>query len=232
MKLLLQVILFFLSIHTNSAAEILQDRQQSIAHADAIEQFWKWFSKNESRLRAFESDPDKYLMELLEQSRKIKRGLAIELEPAKNGIINLTVSADGNVDLFPLVTDVVTKAPAIKGWRFIAFRQRVPSSAVKEMNMKVGSLFLEPSKMKFLPVVDHGKLNIIIYADGITAENYEQVAYAGLILLDSALGEYDAATKVEAFDFRALPGKFSEGPVPQSFLELAKFVDDFHKNNR
>ncbi|MCG2614036.1 hypothetical protein LZZ85_07075 [Terrimonas sp. NA20] len=210
----------------------MQDRHQSIAHADAIEQFWKWFSKNESRLRAFESDPDKYLMELLEQSRKIKRGLAIELEPPKNGIINMTVSADGNVELFALVTEVVSRSPAIKGWKFIAFRQRMPSSVVKEMNMKVGPLLLEPSKMKFLPVVEHGKLNVIIYADGVTAENYEQIAYAGLILLDSVLGEYDAATKVEAFDFRTLPEKGREGPVPQPFLELAKFVDDFHKNKR
>jgi hypothetical protein len=232
MKLLLQVILFFLSIHTNSYAEILRNRQQPVAHADAIDEFWKWFSKNEQRLRNFESDPDKYLTELLEQARKIKRGLAIELEPSKNGIINMTISADGNMDLFPLVTEVVTRSPVIKGWKFVAFRQRMPSSAVKEMNMKIGQLILEPSKMKFLPVIEHGKLNIIIYAEGITGDNYEQVAYAGLILLDNVLGEYDCAIKVEAFDFRSFPEKGKQGPVPQPFLELAKFVDDFQKNKR
>ncbi len=232
MKLLLQVILFFLSIHTNSYAEILRDRQQPVVHADAIDQFWKWFSKNEQRLRAFENDPDKYLTELLEQARKIKRGLAIELEPPKNGIINMTISADGNMELFSLVTDVVTRSPLIKGWKFIAFRQRLPASAVKDMNMKIGGLFLEPTKMKFLPVVEEGKLNIIIYANGVNAENYEQVAYASLILLDNVLGEYDCATKVEAFDFRPLPEKDKQGPVPQPLLELPKFVDDFHKNKR
>lgn len=200
---------------------------------DPIDNFWHWFTKNQQRLRNFESNPDKYLGELLAQAKKIKNGLAIELAPPQNGVINLTISADGNVELFELVRQVVDKAPVIKGWKIFAFRQRMPPSAIKEMTIQVGELRLEPAKMKFLPVIEDGKLNIIIYLAGVTEDNYQHVAYAGLTLLDNILGEYDCVTKVHSYDFHELPDpKLKDGPVPRPLPELPVFVDEFHSKKK
>src|SRR5580765_8348569 len=104
---------------------------------DPIDNFWSWFRENEHRLRNFETDPDKYLNEVLTQAKKIKSGLAIEFEPPKNGIINMTISADGNIELFPLVQSIVHKAPKVKGWNIIAFRQRLALDQIKTMRLKV-----------------------------------------------------------------------------------------------
>ena len=196
---------------------------------DAIDDFWHWFKKNEQRLRNFESDPEKYLYELLGQAKRIKDGIAIELEPPKNGMINMTISADGNIELFELIRQIVAKAPVIKGWKIFAFRQRMPASAIKQMILKVGDLHLDPSMIKFLPVVEEGKLNIVVYVAGVNENNYNQVAYAGLTLIDNILGEYDCVMKVHAYDFHEFPEASDSGPVPKPLLELASFVDEFYK---
>jgi len=196
---------------------------------DSIDHFWSWFVKNQKRLRNFQSDPDKYLNELFIEIKKVKTGLAIEFEPPQNGIINMTVSANGNVELFQLVRDIVERAPAVKGWKFIAFRQRMPAIAVKEIKLKVGELVLEPAQMKFFPVIENQQLNIIIYAKGITEQNYNQVAYACFILLDNILGEYDCTVKVSSFDFHQMPDQIAELNDLKPFLELASYVDSFYK---
>lgn len=195
---------------------------------DPVANFWKWFKANEKRLRKFEQDPDAYLNELLQQAKKIRPGLAIELEPPQNGIIHMTVSANGNEDLFDLVRQVINEAPAVKGWKFIAFRQRVPPEQLKGMKLNAQGHELDPEQMKFFPVVSGDTLDLIIYAKGITEENYNRVAYGALLLLDNILGEYDCVTKVRSYDFHDMPvtKEELEGLLP--ILDLAAYVDAFH----
>ena len=228
MKAILISLLSVYLCHYQTHAPFVSDQHISVA-ADPVDDFWTWFIKNEKRLKNFETDPDKYLTELLEQAKKIKRGLAIEFEPPKNGVINMTISANGSVDLFNLVRDMVERAPSIKGWKFIAFRQRMPIASVKEMKLNVGGLTLDPSQMKFFPMIENNQLNVIIYAAGVNEQNYNQVAYACFLLLDNILGEYDCVTKVSSFDFHALPEKKEELADLKPLLELAEYVDNAYR---
>lgn len=206
--------------------------EKSINKKDPVENFWKWFKANEKRLRKFEADPDSYLTEMLVQVKKIQTGLAIELEPARKDIIRLTVSADGNENLFGLVKNIIDKAPAIKGWQFIAFRQRMNPEQVKGMKLKAPDHELDPEQMKFFPVINGDTLDLIIYAKGITTENYNQVAYGALLLLDNILGEYDCATKVRGYDFHDMPATKEDLEDLLPLLDLAAFVDQFHTSKK
>jgi len=207
--------------------------KESVKKKDHVENFWAWFTTNQKRLRKFEADPDRYLAEMLVQVKKIQTGLAIELEPPQKGIIRMTVSADGNEDLFSLVKNIIAKAPVIKGWQFIAFRQRMDPEQVKEMKLKAQNHELDPGQMKFFPIISGDTLDLIIYAKGITTENYNQVAYGALLLLDNILGEYDCATKVRSYDFHDMPATKEELEDLLPLLNLAAYVDRFHasKNN-
>jgi len=200
--------------------------------SDPIEKFWSWFKENEKRLKKFEEDPDKYLNEVLTQAKKIQAGLAIEFEPPKNGIINVTVSADGDRQLFEVVQSIVDKAPKMEGWKFIAFRQRMSLEQVKGMKLKAEGHELDPNKIKFFPIISGDTLDIIIYIKGVTEENYNQVAYGGLLLLDNILGEYDCVTKVRSYDFHEMPVKKEEFAGLLSLLDLASYVDNFHKSKK
>lgn len=195
---------------------------------DPIEKFWTWFKENEKRFRNFEQDPDKYLSEMLAQGKKIAEGLAIELEPPADGLINMTVSADGNRDLFETVVNIVDKAPNIEGWNFIAFRQRIPADKIKTMQLKVKGRELDPQDMKFFPTIDNDTLDIIIYVNGVTEDNYNDIAYAGLLLLDNILGEYDCVMKVHSYDFHNMPVKKEELADLLPLLDITAYVDKVH----
>lgn len=144
----------------------------------------------------------------------------------------MTISADGVADLFPVVRKIVDKAPTITGWKVFAFRQRMPAEKVKGMVLKAQNHKLNPDKMKFSPIVTGNTLDIIIYADDITEENYNQVAYGGLMLVDNILGEYDCVTKVRSYDFHNMPPNAANLTDLFPLLELATYVDNFHNRKK
>jgi hypothetical protein len=198
--------------------------------ADPIGDFWNWFKENEKRLKKFEKDPDTYLNEVLTQAKKIQPGLAIEFELPKNGVINMTVSADGDKNIFAIVKDIVAKAPQIDGWKFVAFRQRMDVEMIKGMKLQAADRELSPTQMKFFPVITGDTLDLIIYVKGVTDENYNQVAYGSLLLLDNILGEYDCVTKVRSYDFHNMPTKKEELDGLLPLIDLPAYVDKFHSS--
>ncbi len=218
--------------NANNKQENKNDMLGLFKNGDPIEKFWTWFKDNEKRLRKFEENPDKYLTEVLTQAKKIQAGLAIEFEPSKNGVINMTVSADGDKNIFSVVQNILAKAPTVEGWKFIAFRQRMNSEQVKGMKLKAEGHELAPEKMKFFPMANGDTLDIIIYAKGVTEENYNQIAYDGLLLLDNILGEYDCVTKVRSYDFHNMPTKKEELDELLPLLDLGAYVDKFHNSKK
>ena len=201
-------------------------------HQDPIDNFWSWFAANEQRLRKFEESPTQYLTEILNQAKVISRGLTIELEPPKNGIINMTVSADGDKELFEMVMQIVKKAPKLTGWKFIAFRQRVPAEIIKGARLKIQGRIISPDKMLFFPLIAGDKLDIIVYLEGVTKENYEEVAYGTLLFLDNLLGEYDCVIKVRSYDFHNMPTNAKDLEGLKSIFELPEYVDKFYASKK
>ncbi len=199
---------------------------------EPIEKFWNWFKSNEKSLRDFQKNPDKTLTEVLDNIKKIQSGLAVEFEPPKNDIINVTISADGDRDNFIIVQEIVAKAPKIEGYSFAAFRQRIPIEKVNGMVLKSENHELNPDNMKFFPIISGDTLDLIIYTNNVTEENYNQIAYGGLMLIDNILGEYDCVTKVRKYDFQNMPTEVEENMKLNPLLELAEFVDNFHKKKK
>lgn len=199
---------------------------------DPVLQFWTWFQLNEKRLKNYPEDPQRYLLEIQTHSKRIVDGLAIELELPIEGIRHMTFSADGNIDLFPIVKEIVQKAPPLAGWKFIAFRQRINSTTANEIAIEVGDINLEVKEMKFFPVVEGDSVDVIIYAKGITEENYMEMAYASLNLLDNLLGEYDCVMKVRNYDFHPMPTDKKEIEELQPLINLPGFIDSFHLNRK
>jgi hypothetical protein len=203
---------------------------KSQTNQGSIDRFWKWFEINQKRIRGFESYPDQILTEVSDSAKKIQRGLAIEFEPPANGIVVVTISADGDKNLFPIVKTIVQKAPKIAGWSFVAFRQRFPKDKVISLVLKAQNHELNVNKMRFFPVISGDSLDILIFADNVTQENFNQVAYGGLLIVDNILGEYDCVTKVRSYDFQNMPTKPEELKELIPLVDLAEYVDNFHKS--
>ena len=99
------------------------------------------------------------------------------------------------------------------------------------MILKAENHELNPDTMKFFPVVSGDSLDIIIYIDNVTEENYNQIAYGGLMVIDNILGEYDCVTKVRSYDFHNMPAHQSKLKDLKPLLTLAEYVDNFYKVN-
>lgn len=198
---------------------------------DPVASFWNWFAENEGNLRKFEENSSRYLHEMLGKIRKISPGLALELEPPRSGSIIMTISANGDRNLFDTVRNIIAKAPSIEGWKFHAFRQRMSAEQAGSVKMQSGEHVIDPQKMKFFPIRDNGDLNIIVYVNGITEANFNQIAYGSLTLLDNILGEFDCVMKVKNYDFHSMPTNQEELATLLPLLDLPVYVDRFYSGN-
>ena len=207
------------------------DNKEEIAKTQVlINNFWHWFLSNEKYLRDFQKNPGEYITPVHEKLGKIQKGIAVEFEPPKDNKIVVTISADGDRSLFPIVQKIIAKAPKIKGWEFIAFRQRTPQNKLKGIVLKVQGYEFSLDEMKFSPVIVGDSLDIIVYTTNVNDANFNQVAYGGLLLIDNILGEYNCVTKVRNFDFQNLPTMQAELKGLKPLLELPDYVDKFHQN--
>jgi hypothetical protein len=193
-----------------------------------IKEFWDWFSSHENTFRDF-NNASASLNEILLHSKTISDGLAFEIEPIKNGVINMTVSADGDSNLFPIVQEIVAKAPHLKEWHVFAFRQRISAEQLKDMLIDAKGIKLDPNKMMFYPIVSNDTIDIIIYTEHLNEQNKNEIAYAGLMLIDNILGEYDCVNKVRAYDFQLMPSDTNELKDLKPLLDIATYVDEFHR---
>lgn len=222
--------LFIVGCNSKSTKDTKQGIPELIYKQDSIDKFWKWFESNEKNLRSFQSNPEKLADQIYDNLKKIESGLAIGFYRPKNNIIKLTISANDNRDLFPVVQKIVEKAPKIYGWTFVAFIQRTPIKELKGSVYKAQGVELILDKMKFYPLASGDSLDLIIYADNVTEENFNQIASGGHLLVEDILGEYDCVTKVRKYNFQNMPTKQKDLKGLMPLLDLAKYVDNFHKS--
>lgn len=191
---------------------------------DHIEDFWQWFKKERHQ---YEIMPDSEYAEQLDviiaHLAPIAEGLAVEVSKETNGIRELIISADGDRNKFPVVEAIIKGAPAIPGWKAVAFRQK----ASEEFILTYQNLRLSPAEMSFHPVIEGDSLDLIIYADSIKDKNRDDVIKYGLITLDNVLGEYAATIKVRSCDFQD-KRDIGRGERVHKLDELPAFVDKFY----
>ncbi|UKN01878.1 hypothetical protein K6119_19325 [Paracrocinitomix mangrovi] len=193
---------------------------------DPILAFWDWFIKNERSLRNYRENPDKYLTQVISKLNKIARGLAVEIGGDENSnILELVISADGDIHKFPLVEQIVENAPVVVGWEIIPFRQRSSKKDTSEMSVSTPEFVINASELKYEPYIQDGFLNIIIYCDKVNDENYERVAYYCLLIVDNILGEYDCVTKVKSYDVQPTPISSGSKTI-KPLVDLVDLIDE------
>lgn len=155
------------------------------------DKFWSWFSKNqETYYNEIENLEirEKIFNNLSTELKKVHQDLVFEFSPIhENGIREFTVSAEGIKELFPIVENLIKKAPEIKNWQFNAFRQRIPGD---EFEIQYGDFKIGYSDIYFRYVDgEYGKLGIELNIRDYDGKGQTQNAI--YILLDGLIGEYD-----------------------------------------
>ncbi len=193
---------------------------------DPIEDLWQWFEKNRT---SYEEMDDERIGEnldpLFQRVTGISSGLAVEMSRRDaEGVRDLVISANGDRNLFPIVTEIVENAPKFEHWTVTAFRPRIAGASVLKGD---DGLEFDSEKMFFAAGEIEGDLDVFIYMENISGKDERQVFGLGMILIEHLLGEYDCAMKVRAFGFHDLNDAPEDWPL-SPLMELPEIVDDFH----
>lgn len=203
-------------------------------HVDQIPFFWSWFQTNEKALFASDDLSDMEHVSLAEKLKRVEEELSYDIGPAKNGKREMSVSADGIPELFPVVQQVVKAAPKMDRWKVVAFRQRVAEASLKELAIKSAPVNLSSDPAKQEEGIEIAvkemragiervgeKANITVFIKGYKKQEAQD--NLALVMLQQALGEYDMVMKVGDIKFASTQEANDKNSIP--FIKLAGQFD-------
>jgi hypothetical protein len=182
---------------------------------------WEWLRANTDRIKAdLPRRPDEITGEINARFERIYPGICFEIAPSKDGPWSFCLSADGRRELFPAVEQAVKAAPPLPGWTVRAFRPRGSTN----VTIRMGDASLGPDDVWCRTEVEGATVGLTLFIQGLTRENDAMLARAAVILLDNALGEYDAVMRVRSLERGPLPADpRAAGLLP--LRELPAFFD-------
>jgi len=201
--------------------------------------FWSWFTAHSESLTMLndldEADRKALLDEMQQQLTAYCDGLTCEVgEQTANGR-TLTISAEGDFDLFRYVVELVDNAPDVDWWEFIAFRQ--PKG--KNLRVLFDRYRFETAKMAFMQLENDEEPDIIGlrvalpdlpagYAPKVDDPEGDDLLVGVYVTLEALLGEFDCTTLIGYVDICPMPKEpFKAGFRPLD--DLPEFVEWFKR---
>ncbi len=176
--------------------------------------FWNRFLALEGKLRdqladlSCDTGAAKVQSLLDDISGTLEKDICLEAGASDDGALELVISADGLSDNIPLVTAVTRSAPTVPGWKFVAFRPRIPSGSIR-LRMAFGEIAPEDvSFIAFQPDDPHDadKVNVLLVATGLHEKiSEQQLSTLLFLLLDMMIGEYFVMTRLAGIEFTTEP---------------------------
>jgi hypothetical protein len=184
--------------------------------------FWDWLAANTDRIQSnFKQDPQSASEEIRRAFRRSYPDLTWEVSPSKTGPWLFCISADGNPKLFPKVELAIQDAPEVPGWKIQAFRPRGSLTAEIDMGgKKLGYDDIWCSVQAF-----SGGVRVKLWIRGLNPQSDRILSPAAAILLDNAVGEYDAVMKIKELDRGPLPANPQRTDEFFPLVELPRFMD-------
>jgi hypothetical protein len=204
--------------HVSGATTMRLFRKRSECHT-----FWAWLAANTARIKSHDKRALRTISDEISKAfHSTYPGLVWEISPADSQPWLFCVSADGKRDLFPAVSHAVRTAPDIAGWKVQAFRPR---------GYLNGTIHMDGHKLRYEDIwcsvdVHTEGFGVTLYIAGLSPETDEALGGAAILLLDDAVGEYDAVMKIAELHRRPLPAN----PVRRAdyfpLAELPQYLDD------
>ncbi|MBC7862783.1 MAG: hypothetical protein IAF38_07400, partial [Bacteroidia bacterium] len=195
--------------------------QEKINALDPIDEFWKWFAANEQRISKDRFDNEKSMGEIRKELEKIQQGIKPHMMRTMEGI-KLTITAEGQQTLFPMVKKIVEKAPKINGWEFIALLQPIPNNRIQDFLVTTPGCRLRPDQVAFSVGDKKDSLDLVIYVKGLSESNNTSCIEAGRQWAIGVLGEYAFATKIRNLLCKPMPENETDLKKTKPMTELQK----------
>lgn len=167
-----------------------------------VKSLWAWFEKHLAEFDELSGDNPVY-EKFHKELSSIHPSLVFEISAREeSGVRTLVISCDGIRGGISSVEALVAKAPTIEGWKIIAFRPSIDQSITIEGD----GLKLSTDDILFdYQTAPNDTVDITLYIDGINDNNKSDYLSAAFVLLDAAVGEYRAMTKIGGLDLLPTP---------------------------
>jgi hypothetical protein len=177
--------------------------------------FWQWFAANQKRFQHLEKlgaeKAHEKLNEIVGQLKKYNPWFKALIGKYDDATSELIITADGDIALFMKVEELVSKAPTLPGWRFTAHK---PPMGFDEISIEMFDKVFNEHTVKFYPFIDESHPDMVSIAfthKDYDEEEEEDFQVANSIYIQNALGELNAATKLDHYE---------TGPEPEDKSEL------------
>lgn len=195
-----------------------------------VEIFWKWFVENAERMTMLndidEGQQQMLLDELQHQLDMYCEGLTYEISEQTQKGRTMTISAEGDMDLFEYVVDLVDNAPDVDWWEFEAFKQ--PKG--KGLKVYFDKYKFDTKEMYFMQLENEEEPDILGVRVAIPnpVKDDDDQLVGVYVTLEALIGEFDCATLVGYLEAVPLPKEpFKEGFKPLD--EFPEFVAWFKR---
>ena len=191
--------------------------------------FWNWFLDHNEQLTMLDDLDDKQQESLLDalqqQLDAYCEGLTYEIgEPTQSGR-TLTFSAEGDIDLFAKVVDLVENAPILDWWDVIAFKQPKGSG----LKVQFDRYHFDTTKMYFMQLESEEAPDVLGLRVALPdmpklpqGQDPDDDLLVGVyVTLEAMIGEFDCATLVGYLEVCPLPKE----PFKEGFRKLDDFPE-------
>jgi hypothetical protein len=181
----------------------------------AISVFWRWFRSNDAKLNAMSNADHPFWDTALAQLQLVHRGLRFEMSDPVRGRREFVITAEGDQTLFPLVDAMVSAAPTMDTWTFVALK---PALGFDFAHHYEGVVY-DPKSMWFLPLSMEGRpddLGLRIGIPSLRDLDQDAAEFAVTIILETGLGERERAADVRYTEVVRLPND----PAKEGYIEL------------
>lgn len=185
-----------------------------------IRAFWQWFADHQSEFKSLSKPDEPFWDAAVKQIKKVNKRFWFELSGAGDAIREFVVTAEGHVEAFPAAEMLVSLAPKIEGWVFIALK---PPMGFTFTTRYEGALF-EPRHMWFLPLKNASRpqdFGMRVGIQGLESMDRAVASNAVLVILDTGLGERSAALDIQYIQVSELPSD----PASLGYMELVELPD-------
>jgi hypothetical protein len=193
--------------------------------------FWTWLGKNTTRIQSdLAHNPHNVSNEIHREFKHLYPDLTweVSLAQSEDRLWVFCISADGKHELFPQVIEAIRQAPELPGWTIQGFRPR--GSLTVEIEMGDRTLGYEDIWCSVQPL--EGGVSVTLFVRGFAPQLEQIMCPAILILLDNAVGEYDAVMKIVELDLKPLPQKLVRKDDFFPLIDLPSYLDSIEINDR
>jgi hypothetical protein len=197
-------------------------------------EFWNWFSNNKDKyffLNQVDSEvKEKLLNEFEINLHKFCDSLFFEIGGFPDKTQELIITAEGNIEYFDKVEELVNSAPKLKDWNIIAFKPPMDFG----FSLTFEGITSNASDLWFLPLENNDNPELIGLRIGFP--NYKnnkvkEFRFIAYLILDTILGEKSNALDIAYLDVDLLP----QNPDENGYLnlkELFEYVSYMKKNEK